>query len=285
MILITGATGVVGSELVRLLAARGVTVRAFVRSQAAAKSLAALPGVELAVGTFEDTASVEAALGGVERAFLLTPSSERSEAQQLAFIETARRIGLAHIVKLSQFAAAEDSPVRFLRYHAIAERAIKSAGLAYTFLRHNLFMQGLLGFRDSIVQKGEFYAPAGEAKVSIVDVRDIAEVAAAALTQPGHEGKIYDLTGPEALTHTEAAAILSGATGRPVTFVDVPPEAMREAVLAGGMGPWQAEGLVEDYAHYRRGEAAAVASGVQEATGRPPRSFATFARDYSQAFR
>ena len=145
-------------------------------------------------------------------------------------------------------------------------------------------MQGLLAFRDSIVTQGKFFATAGDAKISAVDVRDIAEVAAVALAGAGHDGKIYDLTGPEALTHQEMAEKLSNALNRQVQYVDVPPESMMDALLGFGMPQWQAEGLVEDYAHYRRGEASAVATGVQDAIGSPPRSFDQFARDYASAF-
>lgn len=284
MILVTGATGSNGTELTKLLASRGVPVRAMVRSAGKAAAIAQLAGVELAVGDFDDPASVERALQGVEKAFLVTDSSERAEARQRAFVEAARRTGLKHIVKLSQLAADEGSPVRFLRYHAAVERAILEAGIAHTFLRPNLFMQGLLAFRAPIASEGRFFAAAGDAEVSVVDVRDIAAAAAAALTEPGHEGRIYDLTGPEPLTHAEMAASLSDALGRRVTFVDVAPEDMRGALLGAGLPPWQADGLVEDYAHYRRGEAAAVASGVQDATGQPPRAFRDFARDYAAAF-
>jgi uncharacterized protein YbjT (DUF2867 family) len=284
MILITGATGSNGAELVKLLSTRGVSVRAMVRSREGAEAIAELGGVELVIGNFDDSASVERALQGVEKAFLLTNSTERAESQQIGFVNAARRTGLKHIVKLSQFAADMDSPVRFLRYHAAVERAIADSGIAYTFLRPNLFMQGLLAFRASIQSTGKFFAAAGDAKVSVVDVRDNAAAAAAALTEPGHQGRIYDLTGPEALTHAEMAAHLSKAVGRPVTFVDVPPEAMQDALLDAGLPLWQTEGLLEDYAHYRRGEASAVRPGVQQATGKPARSFSQFAQDYASMF-
>jgi uncharacterized protein YbjT (DUF2867 family) len=122
--------------------------------------------------------------GGVDRAFLLTNSSEQAEDQQSAFVAVAQSAGVKHIVKLSQWAADKDSPVRFLRYHAAVERIIKESGLAFTFLRPNLFMQGLLAFRETIVGQGKFFAAAGDTKISAVDVRDIAAVATAALT-PG----------------------------------------------------------------------------------------------------
>lgn len=284
MILITGATGGNGSELVKLLASQGEPVRAMVRSKNRAMKIAGLAGVELVIGDLDDPATLARALEGVERAFLLTNSTERAEAQQRAFVEAGRRSGLHHVVKLSQFAADERSPVRFLRYHAVIERMIVESGMAYTFLRPNLYMQGLLGFAQSIKSSGQFFAAAADAKVSVVDVRDNAAAAAAALTGPGHEGRTYTLTGPEALTHAEMAASLSEATGRPIKFVNVSSEAMREALLHMGVPLWQADGLVEDYAHYRRGEAETIAAGVEETTGRPPRSFAAFARDYASAF-
>ena len=284
MILVTGASGNVGSELVKILTGRGVPFRAMVRSREAAQRVEALAGAEIVAADFNDAATIARALAGVDRAFLLTPSSERAEAQQSVFVEVARRAGLQHIVKLSQLAAAPDSPVRFLRYHAAVERTIRASGLPYTFLRPNLFMQGFLGFRGSIATEGKFFAAAGDAKVSVIDVRDIAAVAAAALTERGHEGRTYDLTGPEALTHREMAERLSGALGRRVEFVDVPPDAMRGALIGVGLPAWQAEGLIEDYAHYRRGEASAVASGVQEGAGTAPRTFADFARDYASVF-
>jgi uncharacterized protein YbjT (DUF2867 family) len=283
-LLITGATGNNGTELLKLLASRGIRARAMVRPGADAGTISDLPGIALVEGDFDKPSSLERILAGVERAFLLTNSTERSEAQQSGFVEAARRSGVKQIVKLSQLGADASSPVRFLRYHAAVEGAIRSSGMAYTFLRPNLYMQGLLLFRDSITTQGRFFAPAGDARVSAVDVRDIAAAAAAALTEPGHEGKTYVLTGPQALTHAEMAEGLSRALGKQIAFVDISPDAMRAAVLAVGLPAWQADGLVEDYAHYRRGEAAAVETGVEDATGQPPHSFAEFAHDYASAF-
>ena len=117
-----------------------------------------------------------------------------------------------------------------------------------------------------------------------MDVRDIAAVAALALTEDRHKGKTYDITGPEALTHAEMASQMSRALGRTIAFADVPERAMRDALRAFKMPDWQADGLIEDYAHYRRGEAATISSAVREITRNPPRSFLTFVQDYKQAF-
>lgn len=283
MILVTGATGNNGSEIVKLLAAQNVPVRAMVRDRNRANAIA-FPSVEVVEGDFDRPETLLSALSGVDRAFLVTNSSEHAEAQQLAFVEAAKQSGVKHIVKLSQWAAAANSPVRFLRYHAAVEAAIQTSGMAYTLLRPNLFMQGLLNFRSTIATQNAFYAAIGDAKVSMIDVRDIADAAFATLTETGHEGKIYDLTGPQALTHTEAAQYLSEATGRKIAFVDIPPETMLDTLLSVHFPAWQAEGLLEDYAHYRRCEASVVASGVQDATGRSPRSFEAFAHDYAPMF-
>ncbi|RAJ94437.1 uncharacterized protein YbjT (DUF2867 family) [Larkinella arboricola] len=283
-ILITGATGTIGSELARQLSAKGIAFRALVRSLEKARSLSEPPGGEWVVGDFSDAESIGKALDGIERAFLLTDSSEQAETLQTGFVDIAKRAGVSHIVKLSQLAASPDSPVRFLRYHAAVEQKIKASGMAYTFLRPNLFMQGLLGFRDPIVKQGQFFATAGDAAISLVDIRDIAAVAAEVLTGNGHEGKIYDLTGPEALTHAQLAAQLSDVLNRPIQYVDVPPAAMRQALLSVGFPEWQADGLIEDYAHYARGEASAVSSAVQDVTGQPPRDFRSFVREYAAEF-
>lgn len=283
-ILITGATGNIGTELTKHLDGQNVPFRRMVRAIEDINLPADSESVETVIGDFNDEKTILEALRGIERAFLLTNSSEQAEAQQSAFVDAANKAGVKHIVKLSQWAADANSPVRFLRYHAAVERKIQDSGIAYTFLRPNLFMQGLLGFRDSIAKEGKFFASIGDAPISAVDVRDIAKAAAAALAENGHEGRIYNLTGPEALSHGEMAEKLSASLHRQVNFVDVPPDAMREALLGFGFPRWQADGLIEDYAHYARGEAAEIATGIADATGEQPRSFDDFARDYAPAF-
>jgi len=255
-----------------------------VRSAEDAQKLTSLPGVSVVAGDFNDADTLAEALQGIKRTFLLTPSSEQAEAQQLRFVEQAKRQGVQHIVKLSQYAADKASPVRFLRYHAVVEQAIQASGLDYTFLRPNLFMQGLLNFRSSIVQQGKFFAAVGEARISMVDVRDIAAVAFEALTAKGHEGKTYTLTGPQALTHADMAHQLATALGQSVQFIDIPPQVMRTELAKVHFPDWQADGLIEDYAHYSRNEAATITRDIEEVTGGQPRSFTDFARDFAPAF-
>ena len=283
MILITGATGTVGSEVVKRLSAKGIPVRAVTRDPGKAGTIR-LPQVEVVEGDFEDADSIRRACTGVNRAFLLTNSTERAEAQQVAFTRIAQQSGVRHLVKLSQLHADASSPGRFLRYHGAVEGAIRASGLTFTFLRPNLCMQGLLNFRQSIQQKSVFLAAAGNAQISAVDVRDLADVAVAVLTGSRHDNRIYSLTGPKGLTFAEMAHQLSGAVGRTITFVDVQPESMRTALADLGFPAWQADGLLEEFAMYRRGEAADVEPGVDEVLGRAPRAFGEFAHDHASLF-
>lgn len=283
MILITGATGTAGSEVIKRLCTQGKPVRAITRNLQKAEANR-LAHVQFVKADFDDPDSMRRACAGAERAFLLTSSTERAEKQQIEFVRVAQQSGVGHIVKLSQLHADVTSPGRFLRYHAAVEAAVQAAGMTFTFLRPNLYMQGLLNFRHSMKQKGAFFAAAGEARISAVDVRDLADVAAAALTSSQYDNKSYSLTGPEALTFSEMAEQLSAALGRTIAFVDVSPDAMREALAGLGFPAWQADGLLEEFAMYRRGEAAEVESGVAEALNRNPRSFGEFARDYAPLF-
>lgn len=283
-ILITGATGNVGTQLVKRLAAAQVPFKAIVRNQDNNEYLNSIPEAEVITADLVDIAAVSKALQGVEKTFLLTNSSEQAEALQVNFVAAAHAAGVRHIVKLSQFAAAEQSPVRFLRYHARVENSIKELGMAYTFLRPNLYMQGLLAFKDYIKNDGQFYAAVGNAAISAVDVRDIAAMAAHALTEAGHEHKIYDITGGEAVTHYEMADIFTRVLGKPVKFINVSPQQMEGAVRAAGFPEWQVGGLIEDYAHYARGEAAVVSNTVPAVTGHASIRFEQFVQDHKALF-
>jgi uncharacterized protein YbjT (DUF2867 family) len=284
MILITGATGTNGSELLQQLSASGAPARALVRNKNRARSIQ-FPGVELVEGDFSKPETFTSALEGVDRLFLLVPSSPQAEARQCAFVDAAKRNGVRHIVKLSQLGAHPDAPARFQRYHGIGEEHILRSGLEYTLLRPNLFMQGFFNFQPLIATQGVFYACAGTARVSVVDVRDIARLAVMALTESGHEGKTYELTGPESLTHAEMAEILSEETGRTVKYVEISPNSMRHVLLDLGLPAWQADGVIEDYEAFRRGVAGKITTTVEDLTGVYPMSFEEFVRDHVDEFR
>jgi uncharacterized protein YbjT (DUF2867 family) len=283
-LLVTGATGMIGGLVVDALVDRGVPLTVMLRPSSDAGRFADRPGVGVVRGDFDDPASLERTLHGIERAFLVTNSTERTQGQQTAFVEAAQAAGVRHLVKLSQLHASADSPVRFLRYHAAVESAIEQSGVPYTFVRPNLILQAYLPFAPMIAA-GVLQAPIDDARVSVVDARDIAAVAAAALTRAGHEGRTYDVTGPEALSHAEIASAFGDAAGHDVRFEPVSPDDFVATLEKSGMPAWQAEGLAEDYAHYQRGEAAGVSPDVEQVTGRAPRSVQRFAADHADAFR
>ena len=274
-ILITGATGSTGRATAATLTAQGIPFRPMSRNPSSAKFAVQ--------ADLDDANSVRAALVGVRAAYLVTPSTEHAETQQKRFIDRAVETGVKHVVLLSQLGSVIDSPVRFLRYHAAVEQHAFASGLEVTALRPNLFMQGIFAVSAVVRSARVLPAPIGDARVSLVDVRDIGEMAAHALMSPASLG-IQTLTGPESLTHAELAASLSSATGREVRFNDIPPATFGE-MLTGVLPPWQVDGLLEDYAHYARGEAAALSSAVPDLLGHTARSFEAFANENAVAFR
>jgi uncharacterized protein YbjT (DUF2867 family) len=273
----------IGSLLTGALVARGVEFSVMLRPGDSGDRIAGKPGVTSIEGDFDDPASLRSALEGVDRAFLLTNSTEHTEAQQIAFVEAAQAQRVGHLVKLSQLAADQQSPVRFLRYHAAVEAALTNSTVGWTFVRPNLILQAYLAFAPAIAH-GALAAPIGDAAVSVVDARDIAAVAAAALTEDGHVGKTYTVTGPAAVSHADIATALGNAIGRRVRFESIPPKEFIAMVTDAGMPQWQAEGLAEDYAHYDRGEAGAVSPDVERVTGTNACSVHDFANDYADAF-
>jgi len=210
MILVTGASGNNGAEVIKQLSRSGAAVRAMSRRPHERISEGS-PGVEFVTADFDDPASLRRALDGVGSAFLVTNSYERVQAQQLSFVEAARAVSVKRVVYVSQLHATRDSRVRFLRYHAVVEDAIAASGMAFTNLRPNLYMQGLFGYHSSIASEGRFFAPAADSRISIVDVRDIAAIAVVALTEAGHEGKTYNITGPGAYPLRDGDTAFEGA--------------------------------------------------------------------------
>jgi uncharacterized protein YbjT (DUF2867 family) len=286
MILVLGATGTNGREVVARLAAAGVPVRALVRdpARAGAKGLA-LPDVELTAGDLDDTAALAAAFRGVERAFVLTPVSPRDVEWVGRAVEAARSAGTRHLVKFSAMGADPASPSELLRQHGESDRLVMGSGLAFTVLRPNSFHQSLLGSAGSVKAEGVLYTPLRDARLSLVDVGDIADVAALTLTRPGHEGQVYEITGPESLSFADVAATLSGVLGKPVRYVDIPPEAFEAAMLGSGMPAWNARAVAELFRYFATGALARTTDTIETLLGRPPVSFAGFAREHAGAFR
>ena len=243
MILLTGSTGSIGLSLAKLLSQRGIPYRGMVRDVAKASTLG-LVGAEWVQGDFQDPASLRPALDGIDRVFLLAPPVENIDRIEAAFLDIAAACGVRHVVNLSAVGAGIDVPHRFGQWHGRTEQYLRESQMDFTILRPNFFLQNLLTM-TAMVQQGTLYVPAGEGKAPFVDVRDIAAVAASCLTETGHEGKIYEVTGPISIGYSDIAATLSQVLGRTINYVDIPVAAAKSSMLEMGMPAWLADALKE----------------------------------------
>src|SRR3989475_7590081 len=283
MIVVTGATGHVGSELVRLLSAKNVSVRALTRDPRRARSMR---GVDWVRGDLADADSLPRLFRGADRMFLLTSNSDDMRALQVNSIVAARAAGVAHVVKGSALGASDHSKSPIGKAHYEVERALQESGIAWTILRPHVFMQNFLDIAPTIAREGRIRSPSGDGRIPFIDARDIAAVAAVALTAPGHEGKKYVLTGPEALSYGDVARIIGKAVGRPVEYVAESPEEAPERLVPPG-GPLLASARPLAPSAYQRagGPPAEISKTVEEILGRPPPTFARFVQDYASGFR
>jgi uncharacterized protein YbjT (DUF2867 family) len=287
VILVTGATGNVGGALLGQLCSSGVPVRALVRSSERGDILRGYD-CEIAVGAYEDPASLHTALHDVERVFLVAPAGEGMADLEIAALQ-AIRAGRpdARVVLLA--AEGVDAPGerggRVLAEHRRVVRHLRDSGLPGTVLAPGSFMQNLLRQAGSVQEHDVLALPAGTAAVNHVDVRDVAAVAAHVLTSDGHDGATYTVTGPEALTYEQVAASLAEVLGREVRYVDAPPQDARAALVGGGLSPWLADALLELHEAYRSGHGATVTDEVEKATGRPARPLRQFLTEHAAAFR
>jgi len=274
MILVIGATGTIGSEVVGQLLAADEWPRAFVRDPDKARRLLG-EQVEQVVGDLDRPETIEAALAGVDRLFLLTTQSSRQPDWERSVVAAAAGAGVAHVVKLSVFRADERSPLRFVRQHRQAERALERSGLAWTMVRPVFLMQNL----RAMVRDAAVYTAAGDGRVAMIDARDIAAVAVAALTTPGHEGKIYTLTGPEALTFHDVASNMSQESGMQIRHVRVSVDDVRTALESAGVAAWFADDMARLHAMLAAGYEDVVTDDVRAVTGTPARTLSQFVRD------
>jgi uncharacterized protein YbjT (DUF2867 family) len=279
MILITGASGNVGKEVVNQIVQTGAKVRATFQSS----GKTAPPGVEIAIVDFNEPATLRAALDQVDRVFLVGPPTAQLPSLEKKAIDVIARSNVRQVVKLSAMGGRD---ALFTRQHAESEDYIMSSGVPYTFLRPNGFMQNAINFSSATIgTQNTFYGSEGEGRVSQIDIRDVAAVAVKTLTEDDHLGKAYTLTGPEALTNAEIAQILSNVLGREIRYVNLPPAELKKAMLSAGTPEWSADAILDLQRLYREGKAAAVTQDVEQVLGRKPVSFAKFVSDHRDAFK
>jgi NAD(P)H dehydrogenase (quinone) len=272
-LVVTGATGGIGGRVARRLAGRGVAQRLVVRDPSRAP---ALPGAEVVGAAYEDGEAMRRALDGVDTLLLVSASEAADRVRRHATaVDAAVAAGVGRIVYLSFLACAPDATFTFARDHWHTEEHVRSSGVRHTFLRDSLYLDYFPRF---VGADGVIRGPAGDGRVAAVARDDIADAAVAVLLGDGHDGRTYDLTGPEAITFHQAAEELSRAAGRPVTYH---PETMEEAYAsrAGyGAPDWEVTGWVTTYAAVATGELDVVSDAVARLAGHPPMNLAEFLR-------
>lgn len=285
MILVTGATGTVGREVVRQLAAIGVRIRAAIHTPSKAGQVQN-PGVEIVALDYDRPQTYAPALTGVEKLFFVGFAGPHFAEISGNLARAAREAGVRHLVKLSAY-GADFAPEFFIaKSHRDSEEAIEATGIAYTHLQPNVFMQNLVNYYGhSIREEDKFSLAQGDARVSFIDVRDVGAAAVAVLTQTGHEGQAYTLTGLEALSYEQAAAILSQAVGREITYAALSEEESRQQMQAMGRPDFLIEVGLNMDAFGRAGGFSRITSDFETVTGQKPISFEQFARDYAPVFK
>ena len=282
MILVTGATGTIGSHVVSSLLEQNAAVRVFVRDADKARAVFRNT-VDIVPGDLRDASAVSVALTGVEKIFLNSPSLAGFVDLQRPFIDAADAAGVGHVVRLSVVGAAPNATTSYGRGHFVLDEHLKVSTLGWTILQPNGFMQNLLSNVETI-KAGAIYASAGDGHVAMIDARDIAEVAASILTTGGHTGESLVLTGDDAVTYRDVAAVFASELDHEVQYVDVPPEVTRQNLLGFGLPAGQVEDILALFAIFRAGYASTVTPAVANVLGRAPRSLATFVHDYRWAF-
>jgi uncharacterized protein YbjT (DUF2867 family) len=285
MILITGASGTVGRAVLEEVRKTGRPAKAMVRDAGDAQKR--IPGVEAVVADFADKPSLKRALTGTDTLFLVCSPIPQLVELESNVIDVAKEVGVKHLVLNSALGAA-DYPKSYPSWHRKVEDKLQSSGISYTILRPNSFMQNILAYQaPSIRAQGAFYSAMGDAKLSFIDVRDIAAISAKILVAPQcHAGKIYELNGPEAVTYSQVAERISRVIGSPVRFVDIPEDVQRKSMLDLGLPEWQVSALLDLQRYYsveRKG--GEVTEVTRQLLGRAPISLEQFLQENKDSFR
>src|SRR5262245_24755212 len=220
-VLVTGATGNIGTHVVGILHRQGVPLRAFSRDKAAAEKKLG-NGVEVAAGNFTDAESIARALDGIDLVLLSSSNHPEQASHEAAVIDAAAASAVKRIVKLSTVSAEIGSTSAFFDAHGRAEQQLKASGVPAVILQSSFYMSNLFAAAEPVRMMGEIFAPAGTARIAMIDPRDVADVAATALLTDRYDGETLHLSGSEAITYADVARVLSEVTGREVDYIPVP---------------------------------------------------------------
>lgn len=284
MILVTGAAGTTGRALIQTLVEQGQPVRAWVRQPQQAQLWADQALVQVVAGDLADATVQAQALRGVRAMYLVSSAAPDSAALQQGLIDAARQAGVQRVVKHSGLGASADSPIHLARWHAAIEQHLQQSGLEYVILRPHFFMQNLLWDAGSVQQQQTIMAPMGDAAMSMIDVRDIAAVAAQVLTRSQHVNEVLELTGPAAVSYHDIARELSLSLERPVRYQSISAADYRAGLTQAGMPAWFVDDMSTMFEFFASGQAGFISPAVASHTGQAGRTLAAFIREHAAAF-
>jgi len=282
MIFVTGATGNIGTELVKQLLTKGVSLRVLTRDEAKVSHLD--PSVERFIGDRHDAATVRRALAGVEKVFMLAVLFDKNHEADRLLVEEAKRAAVRHIVFISSSEARMEPKGAIGGLHREKEQLIEDSGIPWTFLHPGGFMSNALQWVGTIKSQAKVFNPSGDGKSAPISPSNIAAVAARALTSAGHEGKTYHLTGAELLSVPDQVLVLSKVIGKPIQAVDIPIEVATERAVAAGLPKVLADSLATIWIRIRDGQGAFQTDEVEQLTGRPAQTFETWSSEHRSAF-
>lgn len=283
IIVVTGATGNIGQHIVAGLIAKNYAPRVVVRKLETSAAWDDA-GIVQKVADLKDADSLAAAFAGAGKVFSISPLVENLVELGAATVAAAKRAGVKHIVRSSAQGADVDAPIALGRWHGAVEKMIEDSGLEWTFVQPNSFIQNYLGYADTIKNQNAFYAPLGDGKISLVDARDIAAVAVAALTEDAHAGKKYVVTGGESLSNQDIAEIFTDVLGREIKYFDAPDDTARRQMIDSKMPAWMVDAVMELNQIGKAGYVAEVSPTVAAVTGRQPRTFRRFVEENKLSF-
>ncbi len=283
MILITGATGKTGSAAVQELSNQNIPFRVLIRNEDKLNQITDMGG-EVIIGAIEDDAALNQAMEGVQKALVLLPNSEQQLFLEKKVVDAALEANVQHIVKMSSMEAVPEATSPIPKLHMQSENYIKNSGMNWTMIKPNFFMQNLLGSGKTIVEQNKFFLPMGEGKAGMIHTKDVGTVIAKVLSEDGHEGQNYEVTGPEILSFHDVAEIFSKVLGKKVDYINVPIDEYKKTLSQFLTNQWHLDSVIDLFKDIAEGGIEDKTDTFQDLIGKSPCSLEQFIQEYSFVF-
>ena len=283
MILITGATGKTGSAAVQELSNQNIPFRVLIRNEDKLNQITDMGG-EVIIGTIEDDAALNQAMEGVQKALVLLPNSEQQLFLEKKVVDAALEANVQHIVKMSSMEAVPEATSPIPKLHMQSENYIKNSGMNWTMIKPNFFMQNLLGSGKTIVEQNKFFLPMGEGKAGMIHTKDVGTVIAKVLSEDGHEGQNYEVTGPEILSFHDVAEIFSKVLGKKVDYINVPIDEYKKTLSQFLTNQWHLDSVIDLFKDIAEGGIEDKTDTFEDLIGKSPCSLEQFIQEYSFVF-